>query len=136
MKPRLPQQTDDTFDLTPMIDIVFLLIFFFMTVAKVIADEKIPVELPIATQSVIPDELGTRQTVSIQADGTLYAGIRTVTLEELTEIVRQGNLTYPGFKVFIRADAATPHQFVRDAMKACADAGAYDIVFGVYQSDK
>lgn len=136
MKIRVPQQPDDSFDLTPMIDIVFLLIFFFMTVAKVIADEKIHVELPVASEAQIPEELGARQTVTILADGTLFAGVRPVSIAELAEIIRQGNQLIPGYKVFIRADAATPHQHVREIMRVCAEAGSHNIVFGVYQSAK
>lgn len=136
MKLYTPNQADEQFDLTPMIDIVFLLIVFFMTVANILTAEKKPVEIPVAENSSIPEEAGSRQTLTVLADGTTFAGLREVSLQELTALVREGNETIRDYRVFLRADANTPHHLVRDVMKACADGGSFDIIFAVYQSDK
>ena len=43
MKPRSVEETTDLPDLTPMIDIVFLLIVFFMTVANMQVQKMVPI---------------------------------------------------------------------------------------------
>jgi len=136
MKIFIPEGGDDDVDLTPMIDIVFLLIVFFMTVASLLTAEKIPVKIPVAENSKIPKDAGSRQLITIKSDGELFAGIRKVSHAELTEIVREGNETLTGFQVFLRADKNTPHRIVREAMIACAEGGSFDIIFAVYQSGK
>ena len=54
MKPRAIEDTIDLPDLTPMIDIVFLLIVFFMTVAKMQVQQMVPISVPIAEAATIP----------------------------------------------------------------------------------
>ena len=36
---------------------------------------------------------------------------------------------YPNLKVFLRADAQTPHRYVNQTMEACAEAGIFDLIF-------
>lgn len=126
---------DDSPDLTPMIDVVFLLIVFFMTVAVVIQADKVEIEVPVAEESQVPEEVNDRSTFTIQMDGSLYAGPVPVSLEELGSIVEQKIASIPDFKVYLRADAATPHKFVREVMAVCAENGAFDIIFATFQAE-
>lgn len=137
MKLKLPEQTDDMVDLTPMIDVTFLLIVFFMTVANLITEQKVQLDLPVAEESVIPREQGVRQMVSVKPDGTLFAGVSEVDVERLSALVQQGSREYGSeFKVFVRGDKDTPFMEIRKVMDACAAVGVTDITFAAYQSDK
>jgi biopolymer transport protein ExbD len=82
MKPLPQEETSDLPDLTPMIDIVFLLIVFFMTVANMQVRERVPIKVPLAENAVIPEERGIRMTITIQSDGALFFGARPVVIEE------------------------------------------------------
>jgi len=122
------------FDMTPMIDIVFLLIAFFMIVATVLV-KKIEIETPIALEAKIPKEFGSRTTISINRDGDYYSGVRPITLDDIKAIMvqeyaRNGNEV----KVYLRADANAEHQYVNDVMRACANAGISKIIFATFQS--
>jgi len=136
MKLWKPYEEDGDIDLTPMIDIVFLLIVFFMTVANMITAEKHPIEMPVALNSVLPEEYGERTTITVMEDGSLYSGVYSVELEELTDILREEIESDPEVKVYLRADSATEHQFVNEVMQAAASVGLNNIVFAAYQSDK
>jgi biopolymer transport protein ExbD len=127
---------DGEVDLTPMIDIVFLLIVFFMTVANMITAEKKPIEVPVALNSILPEDYGERTTITVQRDGSLYSGVYAVSLEELSKILIKAHEEDPTVRVYLRADSAAEHQFVNDVMKACAGAGLSNIIFAAYQSDK
>lgn len=127
---------DGEVDLTPMIDIVFLLIVFFMTVANMITAEKKPIDVPVALNSTIPEDYGERTTVTVQQDGSLYAGVYAVTLDELRKILVESREEDPNVRVFLRADSAAEHQYVNDVMKACANAGLSNVIFAAFQSDK
>ncbi len=129
MKTWQVSQDNEGFELTPMIDVVFLLIAFFMMVSTMVSDEMIPIEIPLAEEAVVPEDTRGRQFISITADGTLFLGARAVELEALTPAIREGAETIPNFKVYIRADAGVPHREVRDVMQAVADGGVFDIVF-------
>lgn len=132
MKINLPEMKDETFDITPMIDVVFLLIIFFMVIAAEVT-EKIEIAMPKAEQAEVPDETGRRMHVSIQEDGSMFIGLMPTSLEELGKAVRYDNETIPGFKVFVRADANTAHKHVRSVMQTCADNGVFDVIFATYK---
>lgn len=133
-KSHLPEG-DDSPDLTPMIDVVFLLIVFFMTVAVIIQADKVDIEVPVAEESVVPEDVSTRATFTITEDGTLYSGPAPISDEVAGEIVLQKVQTVANFKVYLRADANTPHKHVRDFMELCANNGASDIVFATFQTE-
>jgi len=142
MKIWKPSEEDGDVDLTPMIDIVFLLIVFFMTVANMITAEKHPIDMPVALNSVIPeDKQGERATITVMEDGSLYSGVYPVEdIAELKEILRKEKEREAErgeeLKIFLRADSATEHQFVNDVMQAAAEVGLSKVIFAAYQSDK
>ena len=55
----------ESFDMTPVIDVVFLLIIFFMLVCQFIAAEQFKVVVPDAIASAQADEVKTRQPLTI-----------------------------------------------------------------------
>ncbi len=116
--------------MTPMIDVVFLLITFFMTVTSYASAELIQVAMPIAPQAKVPDDVGDRQFLSIAENGTYFLGAFKSDLPAIKDALLARNQR-EGFKgAYIRADANTPHKYVNDLMKTCAEAGVYNILFG------
>ena len=136
MKIWSPDTGNDEVDLTPMIDVVFLLIEFFMTVANMITAEKIEVEMPVAIHSVIPEEFGGRNTITVTRDGSIFAGVYPVDLDGMEAILETQIREDPELKVYIRADSFTEHQYINDVMEACAAIGIYNVIFAAYQSEK
>ncbi|MBL6913196.1 MAG: biopolymer transporter ExbD [Puniceicoccaceae bacterium] len=124
-----PDEQDPEFELTPMIDVVFLLIAFFMTLISFISSELVELELPEAEKATIPEEPGERQYISINASGELYFGALPITEEALTLRLSQLKTDIPTLKVFLRADAHTPHRYVNSVMEATAKAGIFDLIF-------
>mgnify|MGYP000125949560 CR=1 FL=1 len=131
---QLPQD-EGGFDLTPMIDVVFLLIVFFMTVASMLTAEKVRMNLAVAEESAIPKEIKDRFTFSITENGRFYAGAQEVTLETLGDKLSKLVAIHQQFKVVIRVDRQTEHQHVNKLLELCARNGITDIIFATYQSD-
>ncbi|KRP36499.1 MAG: hypothetical protein ABS34_07150 [Opitutaceae bacterium BACL24 MAG-120322-bin51] len=129
MKTWSPEEVDPEFELTPMIDIVFLLIAFFMTLISFISAELIELKLPDANQSSIPEEPGERQYISVDISGQAFLGSTPISYEALPQALAAGRAAQPTLKVFLRADAKTAHRYVNRVMEACAEAGIYDLIF-------
>ncbi|WPJ98032.1 biopolymer transporter ExbD [Coraliomargarita algicola] len=136
MKPRPIEETSETPDLTPMIDIVFLLIVFFMTVANMQVQQMVPIRVPIAENASIPDERGMRTTITLKSDGSLFFGAQSILIEDLAGLVTQAKLGSPQLKVYVRADAQVPFKEVRKVFAAAAAGGVPNVIFATYQSDK
>ncbi len=135
MKLRRRKRQVEDFQMAPMIDMVFLLLVFFMCVSSLAqADKSVQVDLPESAESEVPKDLSGRGIVSVKADGRFYFGAREVTVEELGEAVKRALGETPGLRVQVRADRTAQFHEVREALRACAEAGAIDVIYSTHQA--
>ena len=120
------------FQMAPMIDMVFLLLIFFMCASSISQNRTKKLEMPFASKGVVPKERPDRWTVNILADGSLYSGDRPATIDELKAEVQDRLKTEPKTKVYVRADANVHHKEVKKLLNAMASIGVDDFIFGVY----
>lgn len=134
MKYRKKERPAEDFQMAPMIDMVFLLLVFFMCVSTLAqADRTIELDLPESEESRVPEDLANRGIISVRADGTIVLARGEVTLEEMQNIIRSGLQDQPQMRIQVRADANTPFREVRRILNACAEVGAYDVIYSTYQ---
>ncbi len=121
--------------MAPMIDITFLLLIFFMLVAKQASSQFKEITPPVADHGMVAKEIGDRGVITIDINETLYMGAYPAELADVTAMVKKRVEENPKFKVQLRIDAQVKHKDVRDVLKACAEGGALDIIFSTFQSD-
>jgi biopolymer transport protein ExbD len=121
--------------MAPMIDVVFLLIIFFMVAADMNQQERVPVAIPLASNAERPLDPSGRGTITVKANGDIFAGSQPVTTEQLSDLARLRLKENPNFKLFLRADRKTPHEYIREVMRVAAEAGVVDIIFASHTSD-
>ena len=115
-------------ELTPMIDVVFLLMIFFLVASKLDeADRSIDVILPQASAAKPLTSKPREFVINIDREGNYFAGARPVRLDDLQQLLRQSAADNPQRQtVIVRADENTAHKFVVGAMDACVQAGIED----------
>ena len=113
-------------DLTAMVDVVFLLIIFFMVSTTFISLETgLPVDLPQAqTAEATPSDL---PTVTVTPDERVFVGGSQVETEALAGILQQLIADTAQTTVVLRADATVPHGFVVQVMDLIKQSGAQRI---------
>lgn len=121
-----------TINLTPMIDVVFLLVIFFMVGTKFSESEsRINVSVPAvgsaSAMSRTPDE----RIVELTADGQTLLDGTTVTRQELSEILRGQFSEYPDLKVVVRADSSGSLQGFAEAVHTVRQTGVRQIGIAV-----
>ena len=119
-------------DMTPMIDVVFeLIIFFVVTLTQANAkDETVRLEDGKHGIELTPDELPpTHLVVDIARTGRISMCDVTITPAELGRRVKERMHKYGEFPVMIRADYRTKHKAVADVMNACTMNGIWKISF-------
>jgi len=120
--------------MAPMIDMVFLLLVFFMTASAMSQVGNRPeLELPESPESTVAEEFSGRIVVSIDPAGRLFLGSREVELDELAESLRSYRKLNAGAKTSIRAAKDTPFASVRLVMEASVEAGIQDCLYATYQ---
>lgn len=120
------QRTDEPdINLTPLIDVVFLLLIFFMVSTTFKRDAELAVELPEASAEPAAQEPNILELV-IDAQGRYFLGDKELVNRRL-ETVKQALADAAGEQrdrpLVIRADAQTPHQAVVTAMDAAGQLG-------------
>ena len=115
-------------EMTPMIDIVFLLMIFFLVASKLDQDDRsLDVILPQASAAKPLTSQPREFVINIDRTGNYFAGARPVRLEELADLLVQSAADNPRRQtVILRADEETAHKFVVAAMDACVRAGIDD----------
>lgn len=110
-------------NLTPLIDIVFLLLVFFMLTAHFIQDQAIDITLPKANSSK-PIEKDQYVEVVLTPEGELQVDNKPVAKEDLEEIIR-GALHAPDKRfVRLRGDHESNFGMAVHVMDAARRAGA------------
>ena len=119
-------------NLTPMIDVVFLLIIFFMVATKFTELERdIELNLPeVAGPRAMTARPPARE-VAVHADGHMTLDRVDVTPAELTRQLAAARAEYAGISVIIRGDAACPYCHVAEALAACKEARISDLSVSV-----
>ena len=136
MKIDLGQKEEASFQMAPMIDMVFLLLVFFMMASRMAQRQNIPMNIPDATKAVVPKERPNRWVINITKDGDLYSGDQETTLPELEKMIKVRLKENPKTKIYLRADEDTKHKEVKKVMTAMAKAGISDFIFGVFVKKK
>lgn len=125
------------FNMTPMIDIVFLLIIFFLVSSHLAKQEsQLPLPLPSADSGDTPqNSLGTRITVNVTAGGELRLGSNVVGVDELERRLKH-ETTRAGqdIEVRLRTDRSVSYRHVSPVLAACARTGIWNITFSVFRS--
>ena len=125
-------QENPQLDMTPMIDVVFeLIIFFVVTLTQCQAkDETIKLEDGRYGIELTPEELPpTQMTVDIARTGRISMGDVTMTPEQIGQRVKERKRKFGEFPVIIRADYRARHEAVARVMIACTANGIWKISF-------
>ena len=140
-------QDNPQLDMTPMIDVVFELIIFFVVTLTEAQRKDETIELEDGKHGIVlvPEELPPSH---LQIDIGLYPsgpkkgrprismGDRDVTTAQIGQRVKDRLKKYKDFPVMVRADFAVPHSAVRQVMDACTAAGVWKISFMAVHEDK
>ena len=134
---RIPSRAtngDVGFNMTPMIDVVFQLIIFFLLSSHLARQEtQLPLPLPAADSGqAASDDEQPRLTVNVLADGTLLVANRPLAADELAQHLSQRRTAHrDALQVRIRADRSVPYAHVEPVMLACVQAGIWDVAYAV-----
>ena len=135
MKTKILRQNGEKNNLTPMIDVVFLLLIFFMVTTSLIkeeADLQIQLPTPTKTPPVAPPELTDKHIIDIMPDGSVYLNGGMIdsgqddnlVMEKLAGTLKKLKASSDRMKmktvVIVQADPASPHYKSMQILDSCA----------------
>lgn len=125
-----------SFQIAPMIDIVFLLLCFFMATAVYSQWEReMDITLPSAEHTEVPDRLPGEIIINVQRDGMVTVNRQPLTDAELRRRLQRLADLFPGQPVVIRADRDARYHQIMAVMDACGSADIWNISFATSPDD-
>lgn len=127
-------QMDETAEvpISSMIDVVFLLIIFFVVTASIdkeIEDEKVILaRAPLGKEKPITKKDPRTLTINVREDGEIWMGMRKVSRAEIKNELDRMKVQYgEDFPIVIRGDHRAQHGYIKEVMDAITDTGLYKV---------
>ncbi|MBI4353119.1 MAG: biopolymer transporter ExbD [Candidatus Omnitrophica bacterium] len=118
------------FQMTPMIDIVFLNLIFFMALFVYFQFEtELNISVPKAEASTQARRTAGEIVINVMQDGSVVVNQKRLGFQELEALLKKTAEWYPGQAVILRADKRTLHEQVVRVLDVCAKAKVWNISF-------
>lgn len=118
------------FQIAPMVDIVFLLLIFFLVTWNFARYEtELDVKVPTAREGKETRRSIGEVILNVKADGTIVMNRRTFTPEALEEALARISQLYPDQAVVLRGDENVDYRFIVDALDICRAANIWNVAF-------
>lgn len=121
-----------SFQITPMIDMTFLLLIFFMVTSRLTEQEtKMDINLPEASASIKPTDHSQRDIINIDGKGDYYIADARVNKDELRAFLKKRYGVNTPYVIYLRADKNTPAEKTGEFMAIAAEENVDRVIFGV-----
>ncbi len=118
------------FQVAPMIDVVFLLLIFFLVTWNFARQEtELDVKVPTAREGKENRRAMGEVILNVRADGTIVMNRRTFTPEELQSALTRIAEMYPDQAVVLRGDENTEYRNIVDVLDICRSANIWNVAF-------
>ncbi len=138
-----PPEEDPEFQIAPMIDILLVLLVFFMSISSTeVLQSNHEIQLPVANDAKSASKNNPGQVIinvtwlnlsnvgTIEVNDTRYPDATTI-----VPILQKSIKANPLARVLIRADKDVRYAFLRDLMKSIGDAGVTNVTFSVVDKE-
>lgn len=131
------KQEPQGFQMTPMLDVIFLLLCFFVT-ASVFSqwEYQVDIQLPTAKTGISPDRLPGEIIVNLDSEGVITVNDRVLSREQLLERLKILSSNFQGHPVVLRSDMRTPYEHVIGIIDMCRQADIDNISFATEMSEE
>jgi biopolymer transport protein ExbD len=133
MRSFLPNNQDDeesSVDITPMLDVVFIMLIFFIVTATFVKESGIDVDKPAAATAIVQEKASIL--VAIDADNNIWINRRQVDPRSVRSIIERLHAENPKGTVVIQADKESKNNTLVQVMDASRRAGVYEIALAAH----
>jgi biopolymer transport protein ExbD len=127
---RLSHEERSEINVTPMLDVVFILLIFFIVTASFVKEAAIDLgrfDAPVASEA----ESKANIIVAIGADGQLWINHRPITLEALRPNIERLHAEHPDAKVIVLADPGSKNGLLVRVIDTARLTGLYEVSLAV-----
>ena len=125
------------FQIAPMIDVVFLLLCFFIA-SQVFSqwETEIDIKLPTAKTGAVPNRLPGEIIINIRESGLVVVNQERLSSSELQALLGRIVSLFPHQPVVIRADKGTDYEHIVMVLDSCRQSDIWNISFATAHAEK
>ena len=118
--------------MTPMIDVIFQLIIFFMVGSSFARmEKKLGLDVPTVSNQAALSDAPAKKIVNVYRDGKVTLDSQSVTLNELTKRLADARSQYRDLGVVVRGDGAIELQRTVEVLQAVKQSGVAEMAIAV-----
>ena len=132
--PREESSDDNVINISSLLDVMFILIIFFLATATFTEEERdIQVNLPQSAAAQSSTQAPKMIVINVREDGTYHVANQTMDIASLKNTLIQAVSSNPDQKVMVRGDRNALHGNVANAISVCKQVGIHKTNIG-YES--
>jgi biopolymer transport protein TolR len=122
------KKVNSNINVTPMVDVMLVLLIIFMVITPML-NNKVNVDLPVATAAVVMENANKEDAVmvAVTRDGKIFLGADQITVDSMASTIASKLEKNPEKKVYMRADNRAMYGKVMDAIDGIRGAGVSDL---------
>jgi biopolymer transport protein ExbD len=119
------QYSEPTVNLTPLIDVVFVILIMFIVIAPLLQLEEIDLAAAAqqTTNQMIPVQEASPIAIHVQRDNSIVFGGNRVTIQQLTQSLREAKSRYPEARLQLFHDKVAQFGTYQSVKNAAEEAG-------------
>lgn len=126
-KGRGPEEDSSEIDLTPMLDVVFIMLIFFIVTASFVKEVGINVDMPENQDQPPPTDAPPNILVTVTANNEIWMEDRRIDVRAVRANIERLHAEFPKASVIIRADGKSEAATYVAIADAAREAGVYDV---------
>ncbi|MEI6715799.1 MAG: biopolymer transporter ExbD [Verrucomicrobiota bacterium] len=124
------EPTTVAFQIAPMVDILLVLLcFFVVTWSMARKENELDVRVPAAQAAQESNPVVNQTVLNVKADGTVVWDRKPVKLDVLLERLKSLAALFPDYAIILRGDVKTDYEHIVQVLDTCRQAGIWNVAF-------
>ena len=124
------------FQIAPMVDILLVLLcFFVVTWSMARKENELDVRVPAAQAGQESNPVVNQTVLNVKADGTIVWDRKQITLDALREKLKSLSSLYPDYAIILRGDVKVDYERIVAVLDTCRQAGIWNVAFATSKTE-
>jgi biopolymer transport protein ExbD len=124
------------FQIAPMVDILLVLLcFFVITWSMARKENELDVRVPAAQAAQESNPVVNQTVLNVKSDGTIVWDRKQISRENLQEKLKRLASLYPDYAIILRGDVKTNYEHIVQVLDTCRQAGIWNVAFATSKAE-
>jgi biopolymer transport protein ExbD len=124
------------FQIAPMVDILLVLLcFFIVTWSFARKENELDVKVPSADNAKESNPIVNQTVLNVKADGTVIWNRKPMSLPDLTLKLKELSGLFPDYAIIVRGDERVPFRYIAAVLDTCREANIWNVAFATSKAE-